>query len=41
MEANAGISAADFETSDILQVLVTLFSACGTAVVVEQAKNAP
>ena len=38
--ANAIISA-DFETSDILQGMATLFSAYGTAVVVEPAKDAP
>jgi uncharacterized protein YbjQ (UPF0145 family) len=36
--ANAVIGA-DFETSDILQGTATLFSAYGTAVVVEPAKN--
>ena len=40
MGANAVIGA-DFETSDILQGMATLFSAYGTAVVVEQAKDAP
>ena len=40
MGANAMISA-DFETSDILQGVATLFSAYGTAVVVEPAKDAP
>ena len=40
MGANAIISA-DFETSDILQGMATLFSAYGTAVVVEPAKDAP
>jgi uncharacterized protein YbjQ (UPF0145 family) len=40
MGANAVISA-DFETSDILQGMATLFSAYGTAVVVEPAKDAP
>jgi uncharacterized protein YbjQ (UPF0145 family) len=39
MGANAVI-AADFETSDILQGTATLFSAYGTAVVVEPAKGA-
>jgi uncharacterized protein YbjQ (UPF0145 family) len=39
MGANAVI-AADFETSDILQGMATLFSAYGTAVVVEPAKDA-
>jgi uncharacterized protein YbjQ (UPF0145 family) len=39
MGANAVISA-DFETSDILQGMATLFSAYGTAVVVEPAKDA-
>jgi uncharacterized protein YbjQ (UPF0145 family) len=39
MGANA-IIGTDFETSDILQGMATLFSAYGTAVVVEQAKNA-
>jgi uncharacterized protein YbjQ (UPF0145 family) len=38
--ANAVIGA-DFETSDILQGTATLFSAYGTAVVVEPAKDAP
>jgi uncharacterized protein YbjQ (UPF0145 family) len=38
MGANAVI-AADFETSDILQGMATLFSAYGTAVVVEPAKS--
>jgi uncharacterized protein YbjQ (UPF0145 family) len=38
MGANAVISA-DFETSDILQGMATLFSAYGTAVVVEPAKD--
>ena len=38
MGANA-IIAADFETSDILQGMATLFSAYGTAVVVEPAKD--
>ena len=38
MGANAVI-AADFETSDILQGTATLFSAYGTAVVVERAKD--
>ena len=37
--ANAVIST-DFETSDILQGMATLFSAYGTAVVVEPAKDA-
>jgi uncharacterized protein YbjQ (UPF0145 family) len=37
MGANAIIST-DFETSDILQGMATLFSAYGTAVIVEQAK---
>lgn len=40
MGANAIISA-DFETSDILQGMATLFSAYGTAVVVEPAKDVP
>lgn len=40
MGANAVIGA-DFETSDILQGMATLFSAYGTAVVVEQAKDSP
>jgi uncharacterized protein YbjQ (UPF0145 family) len=40
MGANAVI-ATDFETSDILQGTATLFSAYGTAVVVEPAKDAP
>jgi|SRR3972149_6592978 len=40
MGANAVIGA-DFETSDILQGTATLFSAYGTAVVVEPAKDAP
>jgi uncharacterized protein YbjQ (UPF0145 family) len=39
MGANAVI-AADFETSDILQGMTTLFSAYGTAVVVEPATDA-
>jgi uncharacterized protein YbjQ (UPF0145 family) len=39
MGANAVIGA-DFETSDILQGTATLFSAYGTAVVVEAAKDA-
>jgi uncharacterized protein YbjQ (UPF0145 family) len=39
MGANAVI-ATDFETSDILQGMATLFSAFGTAVVVEPAKGA-
>jgi len=39
MGANAVIGA-DFETSDILQGTATLFSAYGTAVVVEPAKDA-
>ena len=39
MGANA-IIAADFETSDILQGMATLFSAYGTAVVVEPSKDA-
>jgi uncharacterized protein YbjQ (UPF0145 family) len=39
MGANAVI-AADFETSDILQGTATLFSAYGTAVVVEPARDA-
>jgi len=39
MGANAVI-AADFETSDILQGTATLFSAYGTAVVVETARDA-
>jgi len=38
MGANAVISA-DFETSDILQGMATLFSAYGTAVVVMPAEN--
>ena len=38
MGANAVI-ATDFETSDILQGMATLFSAYGTAVVVEPAKD--
>lgn len=38
IRANA-IIAADFETSDILQGTATLFSAYGTAVVVEPAKD--
>jgi uncharacterized protein YbjQ (UPF0145 family) len=40
MGANAVIGA-DFETSDILQGMATLFSAYGTAVVVEPANDAP
>ena len=40
MGANAVIST-DFETSDILQGMATLFSAYGTAVVVEPAKESP
>jgi uncharacterized protein YbjQ (UPF0145 family) len=40
MGANAVIGA-DFETSDILQGTATLFSAYGTAVVVEPAKEVP
>lgn len=39
MGANA-IIATDFETSDILQGMATLFSAYGTAVVVEPSKDA-
>jgi len=39
MGANA-IIGADFETSDILQGMATLFSAYGTAVVVEPVKDA-
>jgi uncharacterized protein YbjQ (UPF0145 family) len=39
MGANAVIGA-DFETSDILQGTATLFSAYGTAVIVEPAKEA-
>ena len=38
MGANA-VAAADFETSDILQGMATLFSAYGTAVVIEPVKN--
>lgn len=38
MGANAAI-AADFETSDILQGTATLFSAYGTAVVVESGRD--
>jgi uncharacterized protein YbjQ (UPF0145 family) len=40
MGANAVIGT-DFETSDILQGMATLFSAYGTAVVVEPVKDAP
>jgi uncharacterized protein YbjQ (UPF0145 family) len=40
MGANAVIGT-DFETSDILQGTATLFSAYGTAVVVEPARDAP
>jgi uncharacterized protein YbjQ (UPF0145 family) len=40
MGANAVIGT-DFETSDILQGMATLFSAYGTAVVVEQATDVP
>src|SRR3972149_11178916 len=38
MGGNA-VAAADFETSDILQGMATLFSAYGTAVVIEPVKN--
>jgi uncharacterized protein YbjQ (UPF0145 family) len=38
MGANA-VAAADFETSDILQGMATLFSVYGTAVVIEPVKN--